>query len=97
MRNLKKYIAAALAAAVVLTSIGITSADARSRHHNRGNAAAAAAVIGLFGTVAALAAADSYRGRYYYGSPYDGPYAYGPAYGYAPRYYGYRHHHRHWR
>lgn len=101
MRNLKRSIAAALAAAVVLSSVGINAAEARSRHYHRGNAAAVGAVIGLFGTIAALAAADSYRDRYYYyGSPYPyyGPYAYGPAYGYAP-YYGYRrwHHHRHWR
>jgi hypothetical protein len=101
MRNLKKSIAAALTAAVVLSSIGINSAEARSRHYHRGNAAAVGAVIGLFGTIAALAAADSYRDRYYDGSPYPyyGSYAYGPGYGYAPQYYGYRyrHHHRHWR
>lgn len=98
MRNLKRSIAAALAAAVVLSSIGINSAEARTRHYHRGNAAAVGAVLGVFGTIAALAAADSYRDSYYYGSPYPGPYAYGPGYGYAP-YYGYRrwHHHRHWR
>ena len=55
------------------------------------------AVIGLFGTIAAIAAADSYRERYYNGG-YYGSYAYGPGYGYAP-YYGHRHwhRHRHWR
>lgn len=96
MRSLKGSIVAALAAAVVLSSISFNAAEARSRHH-RGNAAAVGAVVGLFGTIAALAAADSYRDRYYYGGgPYYG--AYGPGYGYAPRYYyRHRHHHRHWR
>lgn len=92
MRSLKGVIAAALATAVVIGSLGINSAEARPRHYHRGNAAAVGAVIGLFGTIAAIAAADSYRDRYY------GPYAYGPGYGYAP-YYGHRrwHSHRHWR
>lgn len=100
MLNVKKAIIGALAAAVVVTSIGVSSAEARSRHYNRGNAAAVGAVIGLFGVIAAAAAADSYRDRYY-GRPYygPGPYAYGPGYGYyAPRY-RYRHHRHHgyWR
>lgn len=92
MRSLKGVITAALATAVVIGSVGINSAEARPRHYHRGNAAAVGAVIGLFGTIAAIAAADSYRERYY-----DGGY-YGPGYGYAPNY-GYRrwHHHRHWR
>ena len=98
MRSLKGVIAAALATAVVISSIGISSAEARTRHSHRGNAAAVGAVIGLFGTIAAVAAAESYRDRYYGGGYYGGPYAYGPAYGYAPSYGGYRHwHHRHWR
>ena len=97
MRSLKGIIAAALATAVVLGSIGINPAEARPRHYHRGNAAAVGAVIGLFGTIAAIAAADSYRERYYNGG-YYGSYAYGPGYGYAP-YYGHRHwhRHRHWR
>jgi hypothetical protein len=98
MRSLKGSIAAALAAAVVLSTISFNAAEARPRHYNRGNAAAVGAIVGLFGTVAALAAADSYRDRYYYGGgPYYG--AYGPGYGYygGPRYYGRRHYHRHWR
>ncbi len=97
MRSLKGVIAAALATAVVIGSLGINSAEARPRHYHRGNAAAVGAVIGLFGTIAAIAAADSYRDRYY-GGGYYGPYAYGPGYGYAP-YYGHRrwHGHRHWR
>jgi hypothetical protein len=103
MRSLKGTIAAALAAAVVLSSISFNAAEARPRHYHRGNAAGVAAVAGLFGVIAAAAAADSYGDRYYGGRGYygGGPYygAYGPGYGYgyAPRYYGYRHHHRHWR
>ncbi len=98
MHSLKKAVIGALAAAVVISSIGIGSAEARSRHHHRGNAAVVGAVIGLFGVIAATAAADSYRDRYYGRSYYygPGPYAYDPGYGYAPRY-RYRHHryHRH--
>ena len=78
----KNSVAAALAAALVLSSIGFESAQARSRHHHsRTNAAAAGAIIGLFGAIAAAAAADSYRHRYY--GPYDGTY-YGPGYAYSP-------------
>jgi hypothetical protein len=94
MRSLKGSIAAALAAAVVLTSISFNAAEARPRHYNRGNAAAVGAVVGLFGVIAAAAAADSYRDRYY-DRPYYGAYGPGYGYGYAPRYYGHRH--RHWR
>lgn len=102
MRSLKGSIAAALAAAVVLSSISFNAAEARSRPYHRGNAAAVGAVIGLFGVIAAAAAADSYRDRYYGGyyggGPYYGAYGYGPAYGYAPVYrYRYRHHRHHWR
>lgn len=68
MLKLKTTLAAALAATVVLGSIGVDSADARSRHR-RGDAAA----IGLIGTIAAIAAADSYRDRHY-SDGYSGPY-----------------------
>jgi hypothetical protein len=90
-------IAAALAAALLLGSVGLNSAEARSRHHHgRANAAVLGAVIGVFGTIAVLAAQDRYRDRYYYGRGpyYGGPYAYGP-----PPVYYYRHrhwHHHHW-
>jgi hypothetical protein len=96
MPTLKSSIAAVLAAALLLSSIGFDSAEARSRrHHSRANAAAVAAVLGVFGTIAALAARDRYRDRYYYYGP--GPY-YGPPYTYyPPRRYRYRHRnwHRH--
>lgn len=98
MRQFKGLIAAGLAAIVLVGSVGVNSAEARSRyHHSRANAAALGAVLGVFGTIAALAARDRYRDRYYYGPGpyYGGPYAYAP----PPRYYyyGHRHwHHRHW-
>ncbi len=96
MQSLKGSIATALAAAVVLTSISFNAAQARPRHYHRGNAAAVGAVVGLFGVIAAAAAADSYRDRYSYGGgPSYGGYGPGYGYAYAPRY-GYRHH-RHWR
>ncbi len=77
MHKLKVTLAAGLAAAVVLTSIGIGEAEARSRQ-SRNNAAAAAAMIGIVGTIAAIAVADSRRDRYYdngyryRGQPYRG-------------------------
>ncbi len=81
-----RAIAAATAAAIALTAF---SAPASARHY--GNRAALGAIVGVFGTIAALAAADAYRhdGYGYYGRPYGG-------YGYAPApYYGpYRQ--RHW-
>lgn len=94
--NIRRSIIAALAGIVAVASIGLTPAEARHRHY--GNAAVAAGVIGLFGTIAALAAADQYRDDYYgYGGYYPAPYAY---YGGGYRYGGYRygghwHHHHH--
>lgn len=97
-----RLIAAALAAAFLVGLAGFNSAEARSRHHHsRANAAALGAVLGVFGTIAALAAQDRYRDRYYYGPGpyYGGPYAYAPppGYFYRHRYWRHRHwHHRHW-
>jgi hypothetical protein len=70
-----------------------TDFSARRRHYGRGNAAALGAVLGVFGAIAAIAAADQYRNNYY-GNP---GYGYGAPYGYAPayRFGGYRHHHHH--
>lgn len=92
MRTITKGSIAALAAALLFSSIGINSAEARHYHRGRGNAAVAGAVVGLFGTIAALAARDAYRDRYY-GDPYYG----GSPYAYYPPVYRYRHWHRHWR
>ena len=57
----------------------------KHRRVHRGDPAAAAAVLGLFGAIAGMAAQDAYRDRYYYddGYYYGGP---GPVYNYAPRY-----------
>jgi hypothetical protein len=121
MRNqYSRPVAAALVAALALTSINIVPAQAasgnsrqphaaqaqattsdfsaRRRHYRRGNAAALGAVLGVFGAIASIAAADQYRNNYYYGDPGYG--AYGAPYGYAPayRFGGYWHHrHHHWR
>jgi len=59
------------------------------RHWRGGNRAAFGAVAGMFGTIAALAAADQYNDGYYGGPGYG--YGYGPGY----RYGGWHHHH--WR
>jgi hypothetical protein len=40
--------------------------SARRRHYRLGNAAALGAFIGVFGTIATIAAANSYRDDYYY-------------------------------
>lgn len=101
----KSVIATVAAAAIALTSFGAAPAHAGSR---RGDAVAAAAIAGVFGTVGALIAAKAARDRYkaYYGPhyamPYHGgyaaPYAYGaPVYrgphG-GPQWHGW--HRRHW-
>lgn len=65
MQKLKATLAAGLAAAVVLTSIGIGEADARSRRQRNNDAAAAGLMLGFLGAAAAIAAADSRRDRYY--------------------------------
>jgi hypothetical protein len=76
---------------VTQSTAATTDFSARRRHYRRGNAAALGAFIGVFGTIAAIAAANQYRDDYYYyGDPYYGGYGYGPSYGYAPRY-GFRH------
>jgi hypothetical protein len=81
--------------------------SARRRWH-RGNAAAFGAILGVFGTIAAVAAANQYRDRYYYydgsydGSygyvpygTYGGPYVYGSPFVYAHPYRFRRWHHHH--
>ena len=81
-----RAIAAAAAAAIALSTMTIQPAAAGSRHGN--DAAALAAFAAIFGTVAAIIAAEQERDSYTYspGPPYGGP-----VYGYAPR-----GPHRHW-
>jgi len=63
---------------------GSTDFSARKRRYNRGaDRAALGAVVGLFGTIATLAARDRYERHYGYGRPYYAPYGYAP-YGYGP-------------
>jgi hypothetical protein len=85
--KIRRSILAALVAVVAVSSVGLTPAEARYRHHY-GNAAGAAAFLGLVGTVVALAAADQYRDDYYGYGPYSGGY-YSAPYGYYGG--GYRH------
>jgi hypothetical protein len=80
--TIRRTAAIAAVAAVGLTAVAPTTAEARYRHG--GGAAAAAAIAGIVGTGLAIAATQN-RG-YYYGSPY-GAYG-GPGYYASPGYYG---------
>jgi hypothetical protein len=99
--NLRRSAIAILAGALIASTIGLMPAKAAHHHWRHGNAAVLGAVAGLFGTVAAIAAADRYRDQYYYDDGpyygYGGPYAYGPAYGggYRHWHHGYHGHHHH--
>jgi hypothetical protein len=57
-----RSIVAALAGVLALSTIAGTPAEAHYRH--RGDAAVLGAVLGVFGTIAAVAAADRYRDNY---------------------------------
>ena len=89
-----RAIAAVTAAAIALTTVGVTSANAGYRYRShRGDAAAAGIMLGIIGAVGAYAAAREYRkareARY---RSYDNPHYYGGGgYGYGgpSRYYGY--------
>jgi hypothetical protein len=103
--NKTRGVAMALAAAVALSAVTFTPAEARVR---RNDAAALAAFAGIVGTIAVLASRSRNRDHYYYGQPayYYGQPAYAapvyPAPGYggpvhvAPRPgYGWHRYHRH--
>jgi hypothetical protein len=79
---------------------GMTDVSASRRHYRHGgDRAAIGAMLGIAGTIAGIAAANSYRRHYYdYDRSYYGyapaPY-YGGYYNYAgPRFYGHHHWHR---
>jgi hypothetical protein len=65
----------------------LTDVSARRRVHSGGNRAALGAVMGVFGLIAGLAAADAYRDRHRYYGAYD-PYYGGPYAPPPPAYYG---------
>jgi hypothetical protein len=89
-----RAIATAAAAAISLTTFSLEPAAAGSRYGN--DAAAAAAFAAVFGTIAAIIAAEQYRDQPAYGPSYVAPYAYGPGYrGPVPRPYGPWPHHHH--
>jgi hypothetical protein len=92
-----RAIAAVAAAAFALTAFSTAPANAGTR---RGDAVALAAIAGLFGTIAAVAAANAARDRHpgYYRpypvAPYAGAQVYrGPVH-HGPRWSGW--HRRHW-
>ena len=91
MSNIRnRAIAAVTAAAIALTTVAITPANAGGyrRNYAAGNAAAASIMLGIIGAVGAYAAAREYRKAQeyrYYDEPYR-PYGY---YGGPHRYFGY--------
>jgi len=92
---LNRTIATAAAAAIALTTFSLQPASAGTRH---GDAAALGAFAAVFGTIAAIIAAEQYRDQPVYSPPTYGP-AYGPSYGYGPAYpapHGPWRHHHHW-
>ena len=79
----------------VTQNAGDTTDFSGRRRWHRGNRAAFGAVLGVFGAIAAVAAAEQYRSSYYYGDPGYGGYGYG-GYGYGGGYrFGHGHHHHH--
>src|SRR4029077_15778708 len=82
-----RAIAAAAAASIAITAIGLTPAAAEPLatqvgYRNDGGAAALGAFAAIAGTIAVIAASQHNRDGYY-----ESPYGYAPApYGYAPRY-----------
>jgi hypothetical protein len=90
-----RVIAAAAAAAIALTAFSTAPAQARVRN---GDAIALGAIVGLFGTVAALAAANAARDRHYgpyYAAPHPGAPVYrGPVHR-SHRWGGWHRHHWH--
>jgi hypothetical protein len=76
MRTLtSRAIGTAAAAAIALTTFGLQPAAAHPRHG--GDAAALTAFAAVFGTIAAIIAAEQYRDR----TTYVPTYSYGPIYG----------------
>ena len=94
-----RAIAAAAAASIALTAIGLTPAAAQPLatevgYRHDGGAAALGAFAAIAGTIAMIAASHHDDGPYY-AAPYG--YGYAPApYGYAPRYGGWGGWHGHW-
>jgi hypothetical protein len=89
-----RAITTAAAAVIALSTVGLQPAAASGRH---GDAAAAAAIIGMFGTIAGLIAAEQYRNDYAAAPVYGAPVYEGPVYA-RPIYrgpYGWRHEHWH--
>jgi hypothetical protein len=94
-----RAIAAAAAASIALTAIGLTPAAAQPlatevSYRHDGGAAALGAFAAIAGTIAMIAASHHDNGPYY-AAPYG--YGYAPApYGYAPRYGGWGGWHGYW-
>ena len=88
----KGAISAAVAAAIALTTMSFTPANASPR----GDAAMLGAVAGVFGMIATIAATNAARDRYYDGPVYAAPPVVATP-GYGPIYRGPGHRWHHWR
>src|SRR5437016_2576153 len=92
-----RAIATAAAAAIALSTVGLATASAHGPDYgyapqagyDNGDAAAAAAMLAIFGTMAALIAANQHRDHVYHGPVYGGP-VHGP---YGRQWSEWRHHH----
>jgi len=88
--RMNRAIAAAVAASIALTGLGLTSASAQPTaiaYRHRGDAAVIGAFAAIAGTIAAIAAARHDHDHYYDDAPYA--YDYGP----PPVVYDRWHHH----
>jgi hypothetical protein len=85
-----RALATAAAAAIALTTFSLQPASAAGRHG--GDVAALAAFAAVFGTIAAIVAAEQDRDQPYYAPPYG----YGPQPYRGPHWQGHGPQHRHW-
>lgn len=94
--RISRTVAVAMTTMAALTLFEATPASAH-RHWHGANAAVLGAVLGVFGTIAVVAAADQHNDYYapyeYYGGPYYGG---GPSFYISHRHWHFGYEHGHW-